>query len=288
MRYWFHGNNQDFLLLHSEMGQAATCREIVASAASRPQQRIHTRRPRDGDNELDQDALAAAQEFLEPAREFFDSFADEASDIWNMVAAPFYKETKEDIDEFVVHEEDEDDDDIDEERHHAEKEERAAHVALMVHDEMAAFERDQHDSELRAQRYERMLGAQGSEEGEESDYDEAVDGEETEEDDVKNGGYFDPPSSSEDDDWEKQHANKRTTKLSPQKRRPSRTVSLSHGRSPAKKKRVEDESSSSSDEFELAASPGENKDDDNEPSPAIPTSSMRKRRVIHDDDDDFD
>ena len=295
LQYWIHGNNQDYLLLLSEMEHAAECRAMVAAQHHhRPTQRRTTSssrrtRRRDAEEDDNDDNVIAAHEFLEPALDFYESFANEASDLWDMVAAPFYKESNEDIQDFML---DIDDDEDDAAGERPEQDDRAKHVALMVQDELAAFEKDQHDSELRAERYKRMLGVHDDDE-EEADEEEDSDddnGVPEPEDDVKNGGYFVASSSEEEDEWEQQIDSKRKAKhrsLSPQKHRPSRRVSLS--RSLAKKKRAENETSSSEeDQFAEHSTAPLDDDAEEEPSPVVPASSMRKRLVIQDDDDESD
>ena len=210
LRYWIHGNNQDYLLLLSEMEHAADCRAMVAAPHHhRPSQRRTTssssRRTRRRDAEEDDNAdnddnVVAAHEFLAPALEFYESFANEASDLWDMVAAPFYKESNEDIQDFMLDIDDDDEDEAAGER--PEQDDRAKHVALMVQDELAAFEKDQHDSELRAERYKRMLGVHDDDDEEEADEEEDSDDDNDvpePEDDVKNGGYLVASSSDEED-----------------------------------------------------------------------------------------
>ena len=218
LSYWIHGNNYNFLLLASQIPHAALCRELVETA----------------DSQSDPEDVEAAQEFLEPATDFFESFADEASDIWDVVASPFRKESKEDIQEFLVAENDDDEEE--------EVDERAAHRALLVQDELAAFRKSQSADQQRAERFESMMTQEDEEEEDEQSGEEDGEEEQAEgsEEDVKNGGYFEASSSSEEDDWEKKIKNKRIARrsksLSPAKRT-SRRVTLSHAGPTAKKKK---------------------------------------------------
>jgi len=253
MSYWFHaGNNQNFLLLLSQMAHAELCCEIVDTA----------------DNQSDLKNVATAQEFLEPATDFFDSFAGEAADIWDLVSSPFRKETKEDIQGFLANDDEEEEEDDAPE---------FSHRAFNVRSEMASFQKSQDEDQKRVERFQYLAEREGEEVAIDSGEDDEDDEDESEED-VKNGGRFEE-LSSEEDEWEKEIETKRLAKrksLSPQKRpSPARRVTMSYARTASKKQK---------DAFE--GTDEESSGDEEEKSPVAPASSMQKRLVIQDDDSD--
>lgn len=251
MRYWLSGSNSYFLLLLSHIPQAASCREVLES----------------GDSQSDLEHVLEAQEFLEPAINFFNSFISKASDIWDVVAAPFLKETEEEIEDIVDENYEEDDEDDD----------RGKHQELMMKNAMEAFRQSQNEDERRAERYERMEKDAVYSADESGKEDSNVYSEEEVDDDVKNGGYFDDDTTDDDDDdFAKNIERKRLAKLSSQslspKKRSGRRVSLSELKTVTKQNRGNLKDSSppqSEDEFDV---------------PATPALSAQKR--IQDDDSD--
>lgn len=61
----------------------------------------------DGDNR----AVAKAKKSWSRAKNFFQSFADKASDLWEVISGPYTKATEQDMEDFIDDEEDEDADD---------------------------------------------------------------------------------------------------------------------------------------------------------------------------------
>lgn len=88
MNYWFEGNNASFLLLLSLISHASHCRDVVADF--------------DENSSNDDDKVRNAEKYLQPAVNFFESFADEAEDLWKMISQPFERGTKEEIHDFIA------------------------------------------------------------------------------------------------------------------------------------------------------------------------------------------
>jgi hypothetical protein len=89
MSYWFEGNNITFVQLLSQLPYAATCREIIADDLQ-------------SDEERNEELMNKAQTYLNPSFDFFESFANEAIDIWEIVSSPFQQESKEEINAFIA------------------------------------------------------------------------------------------------------------------------------------------------------------------------------------------
>lgn len=137
MRYWLGGNNSDFLLLLSLMGHANVCREIVENAGS----------------DQEEEDVEAAQEYLQPALDFFESFGSECRDIWELFASPFRKGAgKEDIRGFLAGDEEEEEEDA-----------AVSHQAMHMQATLEDFQENRRRDEALVDRYKRMA------EGEESD-----------------------------------------------------------------------------------------------------------------------
>jgi ElaB/YqjD/DUF883 family membrane-anchored ribosome-binding protein len=85
-RYWFEGNNYNFVLLLSQVSQACLYRQILLDAD-------HT----DEDDELDK-----ATKFLRPSHVFWTSFSDDVHHLWNYISMPFHRASKQEIKDFIV------------------------------------------------------------------------------------------------------------------------------------------------------------------------------------------
>lgn len=92
-RYWFDGNNYSFVQLLSQVSEARYYRQIIS----------------DEDDADDEDDIGKAEQFFEPALEFFKSFSKDAKKLWDFVSHPFQKATKQEINDFIA---DDDDDEV--------------------------------------------------------------------------------------------------------------------------------------------------------------------------------
>jgi hypothetical protein len=263
LKYWFHGNNHSFLLLLSLISHASLCRDIVKGVV----------------RQSDKEAVEMAEEFLQPAVDFFESFAGEALGIWDLVASPFSKASKEEIRDFLADDEVEEIDTL------------ASHRALQMQAELEEFQNEQDDDRQLAEYYERLEKENdelASDEGEEDavgdggeedaasrdeDDDQADDASKGSEDDVANGGYFEESSEEEEDDWQKEIMSKRVAKRKSQspRKRSSRGVSLSDTKPSPKRRAALDASSSKSTDEDVIVPPA---------------SVVRKRLVIQDSEDE--
>jgi hypothetical protein len=252
LRYWFEGNNYDLVYLLNLIPHVELCQEILLS--------------QDQNEAKD---VKEAREYLQPAQDYFDSFAHLASKVWEVIVEPYRKLSEKDLGDFVSEGdvEDEDGDAL------------ATHRAL---DTQAV--RQSIDSEQQMlDHLKRKLGRKGedcSESEEESDSADLEDDLELKEevidhrDDVKNQGCFEESSSEEEDEWEKQIMSKKRNSLGS---RISATPSKSSAKSPkstSSRKRVgklkQEESSSDDEAFENVA------------------ETSRRLRAIKDDSEDDD
>jgi hypothetical protein len=210
-----------------------------------------------------------AREYLQPAQDYFDSFARLASKVWKVIAEPYRKLSEKDLGDFYSEEdvEDEDGDAL------------ASHRAL---DTQAV--RQSIDSEQQMlDHLKTRLGRKGedcSESEEESDPADLEDDLEVKEgvvdhcDDVKNQGYFEESSSEEEDEWEKQIMSKKRSSLGSHISATPRKSSAKSPQSGSSRKRVgkpkQEESSSDDEAFESVA------------------ETSRRLRAIKDDSEDDD
>jgi hypothetical protein len=193
-----------------------------------------------------------AREYLQPAQDYFDSFARLASKIWEVIVEPYRKLSEKDLGDFYF------EGDVEEEDGDA----LATHRAL---DTQAV--RQSIDSEQQMlEHLKTRLGRKGeacSESEEESDSVDLEDDLDFKDevvnpyDDVKNQGYFEESSLEEEDEWEKQIMSKKRNSLGS---RICATPSKSSAKSPksasSRKRRgkLKQEESSSDDEvFEKVA-----------------------------------
>ena len=95
LSYWYDGNNCSFVLLLSLISHSALCRDILKGTVDR----------------TDHEAVEMAEEYLKSATDFYESFASEAHTIWDQVASPFSKASKEEIRDFLADDENEEGDD---------------------------------------------------------------------------------------------------------------------------------------------------------------------------------
>jgi hypothetical protein len=240
LSYWYHGNNELYLLLASLIGHAGRCRQMVLGT-----------RNDENDSELDEEH----EKFLQAGYNFFDSFAIDATDIWEMVTSPFRQASKEELKDMI-------DDNIDEDEL---GDDRVSHQALAMQSILEDFERDQSIDAERAARYQRLEESRREEDNSdeyEDDDNEHID-----------GGSVEEPSE-EEDEWQQKILSKRTAKpRSSTSRRRSAVRRVT-----ASAQSLRDPKPSGSDD----------RDDDHEDDklPVAPSSSVRKRLVIDDSDDD--
>jgi hypothetical protein len=265
LKYWYHGNKSDFVLLLSLISHAALCRQIVkdADATSR--------------NE-DRDAIEAAEEYLRPAWSFVESLSSEERVIWDIVASPFLKQSRNEIRDFIAEE------DYASEGAEEGDDEPLSHRALLMQSEMKEFQRQQvADRKLAAHYVDMVQNLQSDNSLNDDDEEEANDAvsydkDEDEELQDINDEFQGQSSESEeaDDEWQKKIMNKRLSKVKSQTPRENssrrRRVSMSTSKvSPQKRSVVELQGSSDSDEAEWQ-----------------PTSTplAHKRLAIRDSDDE--
>jgi hypothetical protein len=95
MSYWFEGNNFSFVQLLSQIPYATACKEIVDASNQT------------NEAESDDDDTKKAHTYLKAAMDFFQSFAHEAADVWEIVSSPFQQVSKDEINEFIADDDDE-------------------------------------------------------------------------------------------------------------------------------------------------------------------------------------
>jgi hypothetical protein len=180
LRYWFDGNNYDFVYLLDLIPHVELCQEILLS--------------QDQNEAKD---VKEAGEYLQPAQDYFDSFARFASKVWDVIVEPYRKLSEKDLGDFFFEEDAEEED----------GDALSTHRALDAQAVRQSMDSEQHMLEHLKTRRSRK-GEDCSESEEESDSvdlegDLVVKEEVNPYDDVKNQGYFEE-SSSEEDEWEKQ------------------------------------------------------------------------------------
>lgn len=230
-------------------------------------------------DQSDQEAVDMADEYLAPVMDFYDSFAGEAADIWDIVAAPFTKASREEIRDFVA-------DDVDEEE---EPYPLSSHRALHRETELEMLQDELDADHWLAAHYVRMekRGRGDSNDDEENEVDASNDDEEkvlTAEDnyggsesDVANGGVFAESfdEEEEEDEWQKSILSKRVAKRKSRtpRKRSGRRVSMSETKMSPKKRATRD-TQSSDDEVEFLET--------------VPATVIRKPRLAIQDSDDED
>lgn len=253
MSYWYHGNNQLFVLLLSLMQEASEYRVIVDHA----------------DDQSQPDAVDEAQAFWNAAFEYFDSFHDDAQPIWEMVVSPFSQASKEEIQEFLADDDEEEEDDVGE------------HQALYRQSVMEEFRKSQDSDQKAAQYYERMEREVCSRIDKIEQYEESSVPSEDEDglDDDRVDEVATEESSEEEDEWLQEKILKIETKkrsISPQKHIAPK-ISGRVRTKPAQKVTRKADSLSESEEVDADAGGLACR---------APSSSGRKRLVIQDSDEE--
>jgi hypothetical protein len=194
-----------------------------------------------------------AREYLQPAQDYFDSFARLASKIWEVIVEPYRKLSEKDLGDFYF------EGDVEEEDGDA----LATHRALDTQSVRQSMDSEQQMLEHLKTRLGRKGEAciEGEEESDSVDLDDDLEVKDevvNPYDDVKNQGYFEESSSEEEDEWEKQIMSKKRDSLDS---RICATPSKSSAKSPksasSRKRRgklkQEEESSSDDEAFENVA-----------------------------------
>jgi hypothetical protein len=241
LKYWYDGHNSDFVLLLSLISHAALCRQIVKDAD------VTSR------NE-DRDAVEAAEEYLRPAWSFFESLSSAERIIWNTVAAPFLKQSQDEIRDFIAGEDyaSEGEEDVGDEP-------IISHRALLMQSEMKAFQREQEEGRKLAAHYEKMVQKLQSDDSlnDEEEANDAASYDTEEYDELQDVNDYSRRRSSEseeaEDEWQETILKKRVSKVKSQTPRERssgrRRVSMSTSKvSPQKRPAVELLGSSDSDE----------------------------------------
>jgi hypothetical protein len=235
LRYWFEGNNYDLVYLLDLIPHVELCQAILQT--------------QDQNEAKD---VKEAREYLQPAQDYFDSFALLASKLWEVIVEPYRKLSEKDLGDFFaeggVEEEDED--------------AVATHRAL----DTQAVRQSMDSEQQMLEHLKTRLGRKGDDYSESEEESDSVylenDLEVKEEvvnlyDDVKNQGYFEESSSEEEDEWEKQIMSKKRNSLgSLNSTTPSKSSAKNPKSASSRKRRgrLKQEESSSDDEvFETVA-----------------------------------
>jgi hypothetical protein len=260
LQYWFYGNNCDFVLLLSLIAHANLCRDIVT----------HSDTAQDDDPVV----IENAEEYLTPSWTFYESFSNEATTIWNIVAAPFLKVSKAEIRDFIA------DDDYDEGSIDDDEVEASgpilSHQALHMQAELAEIRRERDADKKLAAHYEQVVKNLRKEE-DDDDLDDRSDDDSAEEDESDHSEDYDPQKGSSDsddnvDDWQKNILAKRVVKIksSSPRKLVGRRVSMSSINVSPQKRPITIYSDSENESPLITAS----------------SSMVRKRLAIQDSDDD--
>jgi hypothetical protein len=234
LRYWFEGNNYDFVYLLDRIPHVELCQEILQS--------------QDRNEAKD---VKEAREYLQPAQDYFDSFVHLASKLWEVIVEPYRKLSDKDLGDFYA------EGDVEEEDEDA----VAIHRALDTQAVRQSMDSEQQMLEHLKRRLVRKGGGY-SESEEESDSVDLEDDLEVEEevvnpyDDVKNQGYFEESSEEEEDEWEKQIKGRKRNSLGSRDATPSKSSGKSPKSASSRKRKgkLKQEESSSDDEvFETVA-----------------------------------
>lgn len=171
-RYWFDGNNELFVLILSQLVSAEECREILAKSDHPQHEEAHA--------------------YWLPGLTFFESFADDTKELWDLISAPYHRYEEEDMTDFIGAEEEEED----------VSDGQVAHRALAMEEERERFEQQR---DILLSRY-RDRDDNHSSEGESSEDDVVFAG--------QKGELPEASSSSEDDEWTKRIKNRKRSSLS--------------------------------------------------------------------------
>jgi hypothetical protein len=192
-----------------------------------------------------------AREYLQPAQDYFDSFARLASKVWEVIVEPYRKISEKDLSDFFFEEDAEEED----------GDALATHRALDTQAVRQSMDSEQHMLEHLKTRRSRK-GEDCNESEEQSDSVDLEDDLGIKEevvnpyDDVKNQGYFEE-SSSEEDEWENQIMSKKRNSLGSRIRATPSKSSATSPKSASSRKRIgkhkQEELSSDDDVFENVA-----------------------------------
>ena len=183
-RYWFEGNNFEFVHLLSLIRHAARCREVVKTQEAYLEAVTIT--DAFGRSKILERRLTRedAEEYFQPAFDFFCSFADLAPKLWELIAAP-YTQDKQDIKDFIEDNEVEYD-----------GETGAMYRAAEMQAFRESLESDQQRAEhLQSQEADYLESSDNEDEAAEDKNNDLMDSTQSKaaagsEDDIANGGYF--------------------------------------------------------------------------------------------------
>lgn len=208
-RYWFSGNNFDFLYLYESVEEAQEFRVIAADM--------------DEDKPEKDDKQEKAISFLEKSKAFYDSFETIAKRLWQLLSHPYCKATGKELKDFFASDEDVASDDGNAHRQLDLKRERNHNEGLLTQEEQE-----------RIKRYESQ-GAGELEEDLEEDLEEELVDSDSEEINEEGGAIIrnlSTSSSEEEDDWEQRIKKKRKVR-SPDKTKSHRRRSRTSARAEA-------------------------------------------------------
>jgi len=211
--YWSEGNKDIFVDLVRQVEDAEACREVILDNAGQQQD--------DEDNVSDDDSRSAnnknvqeAEKYLQPALDYFDTFATISSDLWEIIAAPYRKVTQKDLSDFIAPDDQvaDNSDDSGGGGGGGQEDMLAEHRAK----EMEAWRESMADVEEEAERYKRTYMRSISGEGSARETNEYESDDEVEvwekandDDDDDVHVYATQPEEEEMDDWEEKILSKR-------------------------------------------------------------------------------
>ena len=263
-RYWFAGNNFDFLYLLTLVDRARIMAAVNATTEG---------------EDVGTETKEEAQQYWEASAEFFHSFQTKAGKLWDLLTGPYRKLNKIEMKEWIA---DEIDDDADDE------EERGSHRTLFMD---SIRKTDAIEAEADRELVDRLENAvrkhnDGKDDDEEEEDDEEYALAESKDDDSRD--EYDDNSESEDD-WEQNILNKRRARSPKDKKKPPRGPPRKRGGDDTQRKlrpkyRVADNKQQEEESDDLESWQSEDKVESAGQSRR--GSFGKARRVIDDDDDD--
>lgn len=188
-RYWYEGNSELFIYLLDRMEYMSDCKDLLGDKMAELGNAGAVDESSDNDDDEDR-AMAKAKKSWTRAKQFFQTFADQANDLWECISGPYTRATKQDMEDFIADEGDDEEEGDDDVHGHQ------------------VFDREKAMSEMRAEKELAKFYEQKAEE--EDDESASADHEEKKGSDDSAGGgddddYREPhmSSASEDDEWVK-------------------------------------------------------------------------------------
>lgn len=193
-RYWYDGHSELFIYLLDRMEYMSACADLLGDKIRNID---HSSSEEDGNSSGDDSdrAVAKAKEAWTKAKHFIRSFADQASELWDRISAPYTRATAQDVEDFIAADDEEEnvDDDGNNQGHQMFDRERA----------MAETRKEKALAKYYEKKFSQGDGSDSDDEEEEKK--QAAD---DESDDSNNYYQPQPSSASEDDDWVKKIRNK--------------------------------------------------------------------------------